>query len=234
MSNQQLTLNVQIRDGYRFASYYVDATGDNHELVGALKLFTQSTEAQQNIIWGESKSGKSHLLQACCAEVANHKYPVSYIPLKQLKVYGTEIFSGITSHSNFIAIDDVDEIVGDKEWETALFNLINNTRQRGQRLIMSSQENPRYIKCILPDLASRLIWGGSYQVHALSDEDKLKALQARAEQRGFELSDRVLEYLFRRYPRDIESLMEILNTLDEQSLIQKTVITVPFIKQVLD
>ncbi|MEB8432422.1 DnaA regulatory inactivator Hda [Cocleimonas sp. KMM 6892] len=234
MSNQQLTLNVQIRDGYRFASYYVDETGDNHELVGALKLFTQSAEAQQNIIWGESKSGKSHLLQACCAEVANHKYPVSYIPLKQLKIYGTEIFSGITSHSNFIAIDDVDEIVGDKEWETALFNLINNTRQRGQRLIMSSQENPRYIKCILPDLASRLIWGGSYQVHALSDEDKLKALQARAEQRGFELSDRVLEYLFRRYPRDIESLMEILNTLDEQSLIQKTVITVPFIKQVLD
>ena len=234
MSNQQLTLNVQIRDGYRFASYYVDETGENHELVGALKLFTQSTEAQQNILWGESKSGKSHLLQACCAEVANHKYPVSYIPLKQLKIYGTEIFSGITSHSNFIAIDDVDEIVGDKEWETALFNLINNTRQRGQRLIMSSQENPRYIKCILPDLASRLIWGGSYQVHALSDEDKLKALQARAEQRGFELSDRVLEYLFRRYPRDIESLMEILNTLDEQSLIQKTVITVPFIKQVLD
>jgi len=239
VSNQQLTLNVQIRDGYRFASYYVDEAGenhelDNHELIGALKLFTQSTEAQQNILWGESKSGKSHLLQACCAEVANDKYPVSYIPLKKLKTYGTQILSGITSHSNFIAIDDVDEIVGDKEWETALFNLINSTRQRGQRLIMSSQENPRHLKCVLPDLASRLIWGGSYQVHALSDEDKPKALQARAEQRGFELSDRVLEYLFRRYPRDIESLMDILNTLDEQSLIQKTVITVPFIKQVLD
>ncbi len=234
MANQQLTLNVQLRDGYRFDSYYVDELGENYELMGALKLFTQSTDAQQNILWGESKSGKSHLLQACCAEVANHKYPVSYIPLKELKSYGTEILSGITSHSNFIAIDDIDEIVGNREWEVALFNLINSTRQRGQRLIMSSLENPRYMQCVLPDLASRLIWGGSYQVHALSDEDKPKALQARAKQRGFELSDRVMEYLFRRYPRDIESLMDILNTLDEQSLIQKTVITVPFIKQVLD
>ncbi len=240
MSNQQLTLNVQIRDGYRFASYYVsdavdaDGTSENHELIGALKLFTQSSEAQQNILWGEPKSGKSHLLQACCAEVANHKYPVSYIPLKELKSYGTEILSGISSHSHFIAIDDVDEILGDKEWETALFNLINSTRERGQRLIMSTQENPRHVKCVLPDLASRLIWGGSYQVNALSDEDKIKALQARAKQRGFELSDRVLEYLFRRYPRDIESLMDILNKLDEQSLIQKTLITVPFLKQVLE
>ena len=234
MANQQLTLNVQIRDGYRFASYYVDETSENHELIGALNLFTESNEAQQNILWGESKSGKSHLLQACCAEVANHKYPVSYIPLKELKSYGTEILSGITSHSNFIAIDDVDEIVGDKVWETALFNLINNTRQRGQRLIMSTQENPRHVKCVLPDLASRLIWGGSYQVHALSDEDKPKALKARAEQRGFELSDRVLEYLFRRFPRDIESLMDILNKLDEESLRQKTVITVPFLKRVLE
>ncbi len=240
MSNQQLTLNVQIRDGYRFDSYYVsdavngDGNSENYEVIGALNLFTQSNEAQQNILWGESKSGKSHLLQACCAEVANHKYPVSYIPLKELKPYGTEILSGISSHSHFIAIDDVDEILGDKEWETALFNLINSTRERGQRLIMSTQENPRHVKCVLPDLASRLIWGGSYQVHALSDEDKIKALQARAKQRGFELSDRVLEYLFRRYPRDIESLMDILNKLDEQSLIQKTVITVPFLKQVLE
>ncbi|KAG1660472.1 Chaperone protein DnaJ [Nymphon striatum] len=184
-----LTLNVQFRDGYRFSSYYIDGESENRELIGALQLFTQSTEAQQNILWGESKSGKSHLLQACCAEVANHKYPVSYIPLKELKSYGTDILSGVTSHSQFIAIDDVDEILGDKEWETALFNLINATRQRGQRLIMSTQENPRHVKCVLPDLASRLIWGGSYQVHALSDEDKPKALQARAKQRGFDLSD---------------------------------------------
>ncbi len=143
MLNQQLTLNVHIRDGYRFASYYVDEASENNELVGVLHLFTQSSEPQQNILWGESKSGKTHLLQACCAEVAKDNYPVSYIPLKELKSYGTDILSGISSHSHFIAIDDVDEILGDETWETELFNLINSTRQRGQRLIISSQGKPQ-------------------------------------------------------------------------------------------
>jgi len=83
-------------------------------------------------------------------------------------------------------------------------------------------------------LASRLIWGGSYQLHTLKDEEKVTVLKTRAEQRGFELNDRVLEYLFRRYPRDLESLMDILNKLDEESLRQKTKITIPFIKQIFE
>ena len=233
MSSQQLTLNVNLRDGLRFDSYYASEESENFETLKVLESFVASTEQQQNILWGENLAGKTHLLQACCAKEAENKRPVTYIPLKMLDTYGPEVLTGL-SGSSLVAIDDVDSVVGDKAWETALFNLINNTRENGQRLLLSSQTNPRHLACVLPDLASRLIWGGSYQLHALSDEDKPRAMQARAQQRGFELSDRVLEYLFRRYPRDLESLMDILNKLDEESLRQKTVITVPFVKQVLE
>jgi len=128
----------------------------------------------------------------------------------------------------------VDAVIGDLEWETALFTLINLTRDRGQRLLLSSTVNPRHLECVLPDLASRLIWGGSYQIRPLSDDDKLKALKSRSLQRGFELNDRVLDYVFRHHPRDIESLLIILDKLDEESLRLKTKITVPFVKSVLD
>jgi len=138
------------------------------------------------------------------------------------------------SNSNLVVIDDVDSVIGDRAWETALFNLINQIRDNNQRLLLSSQKNPRKLSCVLPDLASRLIWGGSYQLQILDDKDKPKALKARAAQRGFDLNDRVIEYLFRYYPRDIESLMDILNKLDEESLKQKTKITIPFVKQVLE
>jgi DnaA family protein len=233
MSSQQLTLKVNLRDGFRFDSYYADETSENFETCRVLESFVDSEEQQQNILWGESYSGKTHLLQACCTKEAENNRPVSYLPLTILKTYGSEVLVGL-SQSQLLVVDDVDSVIGDKTWETALFNLINQTRDNKQRLLLSSQQNPRRLDCLLPDLASRLIWGGSYQLHALSDDEKPKALKARAEQRGFELNDRVLEYLFRHYPRDIESMMEILNKLDEESLRQKNVITVPFVKQVLE
>ncbi len=233
MTAQQLTLNVNFRDGLRFSSYYTEDKSSNAEIVSVLRTFVSSKDPQQNILWGTQYSGKTHLLQACCTQATKDNFSASYIPLKIFKSRGVDILNGL-SHSQLVVLDDIDCVIGNKEWETALFNLINATRENQQRLLLSSKENPRKLECILPDLASRLIWGGSYQLQVLSDDDKPKALQARAEQRGFELSDRVIDYLYRRYPRDIESLMSILNQLDKESLKQKTVITVPFVKQVLE
>jgi len=185
------------------------------------------------MLWGKSHSGKTHLLQACCSKNSEKNYSVSYIPLRMFKQYGVEVLTGL-SHSQLIVLDDIDEVTGDKKWEIALFNLINQTRDNRQRLLMASIENPRKMSCVLPDLASRLIWGGVYQLHSLSDENKPKALQLRAKQRGFELPDKVIEYLYRRYPRDIKSLMDILDILDKESLRKKTKITIPFVKAVLN
>jgi len=233
MSSEQLTLNVNLKEGLRFESFFVEAQSSNAETLQILQGFVESSEQQQNIVWGESLSGKTHLLQACCAKQAQSKNSVSYIPLKILSLHGPDVLQGM-SNSPLVVIDDVDSVIGNKAWETALFNLINQTRDNNQRLLLSSQNNPRQLDCVLSDLASRLIWGGSYQLQILSDEDKPKALKARATQRGFDLNDRVLDYLFRHYPRDIESLMDILNKLDEESLRQKTKITVPFVKDVLN
>ena len=232
-TSQQLSLNVGLRDGFRFESFYAKTSSVNADTIGILKAFLSAKGHQQNFLWGEPKSGKTHLLQACCAEKTEDKQPISYLPLKEFLGAGIDIFKGL-SHSKLIAIDDIDIIIGDKDWEIALFNLINNTRENDQQLLLSATQNPRLLDCYLPDLASRLIWGGSYQLHSLSDDEKPKALQARAKQRGFKLTDRVIEYLLRHYPRDIESLTEILNTLDKESLRQKTIITIPFVKQVLN
>jgi len=233
MSSEQLALNVNLKEGLRFESFFAEHDSANAELLTILNSVVDSTDSQQNILWGENHSGKTHLLQACCAKAAENNQSVSYIPLKVLSLHGAEVLLGL-ANSSLVVVDDVDSVIGDKTWETALFNLINQTRDKQQRLLLSSTNNPRLLDCVLPDLASRLIWGGSYQLQSLSDEDKPKALKARAAQRGFELNDRVLDYLFRHYPRDIESLMDILDKLDKESLRLKTKITVPFVKLILN
>jgi len=58
-------------------------------------------------------------------------------------------------------------------------------------------------------------------------------LQTRARLRGLELPEETAVYLQRHYPRDMNSLMGLLDTLDLASLAEQRRLTVPFIRAVL-
>lgn len=228
---QQMTLNVTTRDGLRFDSFY--ETEANLDVITRVKSFSESEQTSQLFVWGEMHSGKSHLLQACCYHASECGQRVSYLPLKALGSYGSAASRGLES-MNLIVVDDVDLVLGNLDWEEALFDLINNSRTGRQRLLFSASQNPRHLECKLADLASRLIWGETYTLHGLSDHDKNNALRQRATQRGLELNDRVMDYLNRHYPRDMGSMLTILEVIDAESLRQHAKITVPFLKQILD
>ncbi|MCK5896648.1 MAG: DnaA regulatory inactivator Hda [Cocleimonas sp.] len=232
--SKQLTLKIALRDGLRFSSFYFN--DDNSQVYFILKAFSQASQQigiQQVFLWGDEKSGKSHLLQACCYQLAEQGLHASYLPLKVLSLYGTQILSGLHS-SNLIVIDDIDTVLGDKDWEIALFDLINQAHSLGQRLLFSASINPFELDCFLSALYTRLVWGSSYKLLGLNDEERPEILRSRAQQRGFDLSDRVIDYIHKHYPQDTASLLEILDKLDQQSLQQKARITIPFVKQVLE
>ncbi|HVF34875.1 MAG TPA: DnaA regulatory inactivator Hda, partial [Candidatus Saccharimonadia bacterium] len=63
--------------------------------------------------------------------------------------------------------------------------------------------------------------------------ERREVLKARASQRGFELEAPVLEFLFRRYPRDLGALLELLDRLDRHSLAEQRRITVPFLRRIM-
>ncbi|HIO91800.1 MAG TPA: DnaA regulatory inactivator Hda [Leucothrix mucor] len=230
---EQLTLNVTLHEGSRFSSFFYD--DENKDIITVLKLFSQAfqDEQQQLFLWGGSQSGKSHLLQACCYQLSEQGMHASYLPLRVLSLYGPSILKGL-DNTNLIAIDDVDIILGDRDWEEGLFNLINQARTSEQRLLFSASHNSRDLICKLPDLATRLVWGSSYQLLELSSDQKPLLLKFRAQQRGFDLDDRVIDYIYKRYPRGTDSLLNIFDKLDEESLRQKAKITIPFVKQVLE
>ncbi|MCK5917783.1 MAG: DnaA regulatory inactivator Hda [Cocleimonas sp.] len=232
--SKQLTLNIALRDGLRFSSFYYN--DKNSQLYFILKAFSEASQQigiQQIFLWGGTQSGKSHLLQACCYQLAEQGLHASYLPLNELSLYGTQILSGL-HNSNLIVIDDIDIVLGDKNWEEALLNLINQAYSSQQRLLFSAKSNPRDIKCRLPRLSSRLIGGSSYQLKVLSSEEKPQLFRFKAQQRGFNLDDRVIDYIYKHYLQDTDSLLEILDQLDQESLRQKARVTIPFVKQVIE
>jgi DnaA family protein len=86
----------------------------------------------------------------------------------------------------------------------------------------------------LADLKSRLASSAVFAVRELNDDEQLEALALRAQLRGFEMPVETARYLQRRFPRDMRTLCEILDTLDDAAFAAQRRMTVPFIRDWLD
>ncbi|MFM8463261.1 MAG: HdaA/DnaA family protein, partial [Burkholderiaceae bacterium] len=99
-------------------------------------------------------------------------------------------------------------------------------------LIASAKQAPLQL-ALREDLRTRLGWGLVYQVHGLSDEEKMDALTKSAASRGLSLSAGVLPYLLTHFRRDMQSLSTMLDALDRYSLETQRPITLPLLRELL-
>lgn len=232
-SNSQMALNVRLRPEATFATFY---RGPNAEAVNSLTTLAghsgeRIVEAQM-YLWGAPATGKSHLLQAICHEFSCRGMSSVYLPLRMFGDDDAAVLNDLGELA-LVCIDDLDAIVDKPRWEMGLFNLINVSRLAGHVLVLASQQNPSYLTTKFPDLASRFVWGPVFRLKALDDNGKLAALRSHAKHRGLVLSDEAGRYLLKNLPRDLVTLLDVLDRLDERSLAAQRRLTVPFIKSVL-
>lgn len=229
MSSGQLPLPFIKLERFDFDTYLPDK---NVELIHYLKLIVDGIEKKNIFIWGPTGCGKSHLLNAVCNRASEVNKNPAYIPLIETDEFSTEILQGLEQF-DLVCVDDLDNIAGEKKWETALFDLFNRLRECGRPLVMAAKNSPQLSGIRMQDLHSRLAWDLVYHITPLSDRLCLEALKMRARLRGFEMNDDVAEYLLKRVPRDIHSMFDLLDLLDDRSLAAGKKLTIPFIKQFL-
>lgn len=226
---RQLTLGVQLKERATFDSFL---TARNVELVAHLRHVAGTTPAGATWIAGPHTAGKSHLLQAVCAATPAGKR-AAYLPLESLLPFGPAAIEG-ADQLDVACYDDVQAIAGLDDWERKLFSHWQRALERGGTLIFAARENPAQVEFALADLKSRLASSTVFAVRELHDDEQLEALDLRARLRGFDLPVETARYLQRRYPRDMRSLCEVLDTLDDAAFTAQRRITVPFIKEILD
>ena len=225
----QLTLNIRLDDSATFANFYV---GNNQVLLFALQEMLKGVGSPFIYCWGPSGVGRSHLLQACCHKLSEQGQTAAYVPLSRFRELSPDILEGLERLS-LVCLDDVNAVIGDEDWEVALFHFYNRAFEHHTRLCISAENPPQQLGAALPDLASRLASGLVFYLLSLSDEQKLLALQLRARLRGFVLTDKVGSFLLHHQARDFSMLFNILEKLDQASLSQQKKLTIPFLKMVL-
>ena len=220
---KQLALGVQLRAEAVFASF---AVGQNAEILAALR--GGGTNALW--IWGPAGSGKTHLLQSLCAAVGE---TAAYFPLNRALGLPPEALQGFETR-RVLCLDDVDAVAGDLAWERALFRSFNEALELGTRLIYAARAAPQSLAWALEDWGSRAAASIVYQLHELDEEGRIEALCLRARQRGVPLPRETADYLLKRLPRDLSSLLDALDALDVAALAAQRRLTIPFIRAALE
>jgi DnaA-homolog protein len=225
---QQLPLGVRLPDRAVFASFL---PARNAQAVDHLRQVADAHVAGTTWVCGSEGAGKTHLLQAVCAQANTHT-SAGYVPLRELGKLGVGVLDGLRQ-LGCLCLDDLDEVVGQLEWERELFGLWREIEEGGGQLVTASQSPPALLQWALPDMGSRFSASAVFQLRVLDEAEQQAALQLRARLRGFELPDETSRWLQRHYPRDMRRLYELLDTLDEAALVAQRRLTVPFIREVL-
>ena len=225
----QLPLHIGLRDSATFSNFY---PAGNEQLLTQLRQCAVNQGEHFIFLHGMDGTGKSHCLQAVCHAAAENQLQAAYLPMQDIRSMPVAALEGM-EQLDVVCIDDIDQVAGDSDWETAIFNLYNRIRDNRGYLVVSASTRVEETGITLKDLQSRLVWGLVFRLESLDDDALAKALQVRARLRGMDLSDEVAAYILKRSARDMNSLFGLLEKLDHESLAAQRKLTIPFVKEFL-
>ena len=123
-------------------------------------------------IYGESGSGKTHLLQAIGNKVLenNPEKRVKYISAVNLLENELEIQKVRSEEFDLLIVDDI-QILGEKDIliQEKFFNLFNSQHYKNKQMVFSSDSEPDQLKNIQSRLIVRFKWGMTACLTSLED-----------------------------------------------------------------
>jgi len=218
---KQLLLDINVEVSPSLDSFVV---GKHAEAVQLLRLFAQRIPGnfgeQAVYLWGESGAGKSHLLHA----LANA--PVT----RYLNASTSLVEMDFSPEISLYLVDDCQQL--NDAQQIAVFNLFNQVKEHNAFFVATGSQPPALL-AVREDLRTRLGWGLIYQLHELTDEDKIAALNSAANARGITIPAGVLPYLINHYQRDMPTLSNMIHALINFSLENKRPITLPLLRELM-
>jgi len=225
---EQLPIQFEFQSNQHFSTFY---PGDNKEVICHLQQLCSSKE-QQTFLWGESGTGKTHLLQATIQEANIQNRTSFYFSFDSKALPDASMFDGL-ENMDIVCLDNIEQIAENQEWEQALFNFYNLHRDGNKKLIISASCPPKYLAIQLADLKTRMGWGITFKLKPLNDEQQLDALIYKANDLGFNIPVNVGRFLIAHYARDLPSIWALLDKIDHATLAAKRKLTIPFLKQIM-
>ena len=154
--------NTGLDNKYQFKNF-LEKDGNTFAKNGAVAI-VENLGLQYNplYIYGESGSGKTHLLQAIGNKVLenNPEKRVKYISAENLLENELEIQKVRSEEFDLLIIDDI-QVLGEKDdmIQEKFFNLFNSLFGRNTQIVLSGNSEPDQLENVHSHLIARFKWG---------------------------------------------------------------------------
>jgi DnaA family protein len=166
---QQLLINDLPNLNYSFEAFYI-FNDETAFLVDLLQNFLKQAEQNAILIQGNSSSGTTHLLHSMANLEKDNSILIDLedTTLDAQMLYGLDEF--------LICFDNLDNVIGKREWEEAIFALYNAAIFGDNYLLFASKKPLQQLNFVLPDLKSRLSQALSLNILPMNDRQKIAAI----------------------------------------------------------
>jgi len=225
---KQLALDIGLASTPTLGNFFA---GPNEAALSHLRLWTSSSSRSPvpSYLWGESGSGKTHLLHAVHHALKEQGAQVGWLDAHTMDP------PEFKDEWAAVLMDDV-HLYNAEQQHTAFNWFVNAlTPRRGSpRWVLAAGAVPPADLKLRDDLRSRLGWGHIDALQVLGESERRAVLRQEADARGLFLSDEVMSYMLKRFSRDLGSLMQLLDHLDQYALQTQRALTIPLVRAMLE
>lgn len=235
MSMQQMALELGLAPAPSLENFVAEG---NAEVLAHLRLWAGNPQRSPvpTYLWGLPGSGKTHLLQGVRARLEQQIRPDgSSARVGWLSAQDMQHAVAFDPAWDAVLLDDCDLYTA--EQQAIAFNWFVNaqTPESGPArwVLAAGAVAPAGLQ-LREDLRTRLGWGHVFQLQVLAEADRRAVLRRAADERGVFLGDEVMDFMLKRFSRDLSSLMVLLDRLDGYALRTQRAITIPLVKAMLE
>lgn len=172
-------------------------------------------------LYGGVGLGKTHLMHAIAWHIsqAQPSRRVIYLSaekfmyrfIQALREQKTVDFKERFRSVDVLMIDDVQFISGKESTQEEFFHTFNALVDQGRQIVISADKSPSLLEGMEERLISRLSCGLVADIHATTYELRLGILQAKAEEKGASVPQKVMEFLAHKITSNVRELEGALN-----------------------
>ena len=190
----------------------------------ALQAVEQPGTWQPLLFYGESGSGKTHLLQGVVNSF-RRRFPgrrVVYVALERFASHfsqarryrQTHRFRELYRAADLLVIDDVEGIAGKPGTAQELCRTLDHFHLHGRQVVLACGTSPKHIPQLDPGLEGRLLGGQVVKLEPPDRATRLEIVRARSAAGSLQLDERVVELLASGFAMDVRELHAALTRIE--------------------
>jgi len=192
-------------------------------------------------IYGGAGLGKTHLLQAIGHVALAENMKVLYVRAEEytnqlihaLREKSTEEFRDKYRSADILLVDDVQFFGGKTQTEENFYHTFDELHNASHQIAVTSDRPPMAMPSLEGRLRSRFEWGLVADVQAPDFDTRLAILQAKAKQKGADVSADVLEFIALQIQQSIRALEGSLNRVIAYAKLIRSMLTPELAAQAL-